>query len=320
MAVAGWYLTPPKLINDLPVPQLPEDLDAYLMESERRASEVHPLIPDTEKRIRWQRQGEKTECSLVYLHGFSATRQEIAPTLEHVADSLNANLFETRLSGHGRSADPLTNVRAEDWLVDASEALAIGAQIGRKVVLVGTSTGATLAMSMTDHPSMSAVSALVLISPNFGPRDESAEWLIRPAGPLLARLTVGETRSWTARNEMQKRFWSTSYPTVAVVEMMRLVDYARSRLPRRIDQSVLVLVSPDDKVVSPDATKIAFEKIDSTQKQLLKIADTEDPSAHILAGRIMSPTTTAAVAEAIVEFLVADSCRIQQDETNYPDR
>ncbi|MDD4273595.1 MAG: hypothetical protein PHG14_07705 [Desulfobacter postgatei] len=38
----------------------------------------------------------------VYIHGFSATRKETAPLSDLVAKTLNANLFYTRLSGHGR--------------------------------------------------------------------------------------------------------------------------------------------------------------------------------------------------------------------------
>jgi alpha-beta hydrolase superfamily lysophospholipase len=103
------------------------------------------------------------------VHGFSATRQEIAPVPERVAAALGANLFETRLAGHGRERDGLVDVRAEQWLDDGRELLGVGRALGERLTLIGTSTGATLALALASHPDFRVVDSLVLISPNFGP-------------------------------------------------------------------------------------------------------------------------------------------------------
>ena len=83
---------------------------------------------------------------------------------------------------------------------------------------------------------------------------------------------------------------------------MRLVDFVQSRLPMQLSQNMLVLLSPDDKVVSPDATRVALARIESPHKRLVEI-DTQDPSKHVLAGDILSPGTTADVAATIVDFI-----------------
>ena len=139
IALIVFLLTPSRLVNSAVVPTLPDDLDAYLATSEAAAATQFPIIPNTEKRIRWQSPGQQTEWAIIYLHGFSATRQEISPTTELIADALGANLFETRLAGHGRTAGVMEEMRAEDWLDDATEALAIGARIGKRTILIGTS-------------------------------------------------------------------------------------------------------------------------------------------------------------------------------------
>ena len=157
---------------------------------------------------------------------------------------------------------------------------------------------------MNDHPSAQSVSDIVLISPNLQPRDGKASWLTRPAGPLIARLVTGDTRSWKAHNEQQARYWSTSYPIEAAVEVMRLVDLLNSRLPMRLEQNLLVLLSPADEVVSPQATRQAFERISAPQKRLIEIEDAGDPSNHVLAGDILSPGNTAGVAAIIVDFVL----------------
>lgn len=304
LAATGAYLhTPAPLVYDVPDPELPDDLDLYLSQREKLISAAGGLIPRTEKRIVWQTEGQKTDLAVVYLHGFSATRQELAPTTELVANALGANLFETRLAGHGLKRDPLTGVTAEQWLADGTEALAIGARIGRRLVLIGTSTGATLGVALADHPLMQSVEALVLISPNFAPSDPAARWLTRPGGPLVMRYVMGDTYSWTAYSQTQARYWTTSYPTTALVEMMRLVDFAEAQLPLTLAGGVLLLVSRRDTIVSPEAALQAFDRIDAPLKRLIEMGQVGDPSQHVLAGHILSPETTDAVVENIVTFI-----------------
>lgn len=297
--------TPPALVNAAVAPELPEDIEVWLANSERQVTAQFALIPATEKRVTWHGDpGTRTPYAVVNLHGFSATRQETAPLAERVAGSLGANLFETRLAGHGHTEQPMHAVQAEDWLADTAEALAIGARLGERTVVIGTSTGGTLALAMSSHDSADAVSDIVLISPNLQPNDGKAAWLTRPAGPLIARLVAGDTRSWEAHNEQQERYWSTSYPMDAAIEVMRLVDLLNARLPMQLEQNLLVLLSPDDTVVSPEATKQAFARIDAPRKTLIAIENAGDPSNHVLAGDILSPSSTDDVAALIVDFVL----------------
>ena len=306
LAVFGgivYATTPAALVNAAAVPAIPDDIDAYLETSERAAGELFPLIPDTDKRIVWQRPGQRTEYAVVHLHGFSATRQETAPLAERVAAALGANLFETRLHGHGRAEHGLHGVVAEDWIDDTAEALAVGSRLGENVIVIGTSTGATLALAMAGHDAAKDVSHLVLLSPNIRPRDGSAQWATRPGGRLIARLFVGPVRSWAPHNDLQARYWTTSYPTEAAIEMMRLVDFVGTRLDVPLDADMLVLISPDDEVVSSEATRAAFDRIQAPRKELHEIVDAVGPSRHILAGDILAPDATALVTRTIIDFI-----------------
>jgi pimeloyl-ACP methyl ester carboxylesterase len=296
-------LTPPVLVNSATLPDLPEDLDRYLAERERAAAERYGLVDGTDKRIRWQSAAVPTPYAVVYLHGFSATRQAFAPTAELVADALGANLFETRLRGHGRVNEAMAGIRAEDWLDDAAEALAIGARLGDRIVLIGSSTGATLALAMARRPAFDLVAALVLVSPNFGPANEDAEILLGPAGPLIGRLLAGETHTWTPQNEAHGRYWTTSYPLAAAVEMMRLVAYARTLPPLELDSDLLVIFAPDDRVVAPGATLTAYGRMSAPRRALVPVTDSGDRLQHVLAGDALSPGTTARVAAEIAAFV-----------------
>lgn len=302
VAVMSYAIAPDRLVNEASVPALGEDLDAWLAAAERVVSDDVSLIPEAEKRILWfgDSPGSKTPISVVYLHGFSATRQEVAPVSELVADALGANLFETRLRGHGQRHRSLEDVRAEDWLEDAAEALAIGAAIGETILLMGTSTGATLALAMQGHETFEPVRFLVLMSPNLALRDSHSEFLTWPGGPQLARLLVGETRSWTPANALQGRYWSTSYPTDALVEMMRLVKFVRGTTPAQPDRKLLVFYSPEDQVVDADRIEKTFLHAGS---RLIEISASRDPGKHVLAGDIMAPENNRRVVDEILAFV-----------------
>ena len=307
IVAALWILTPAKLQPAIEELVLPDDLVTWLQQTEQQASDRYGLVPGTEKRITWVGEQKQTPYSVLYLHGFSTTRQETAPLAEIVAAKLGANLFETRLAGHGREREPLAGVRAEDWLQDAIEALTIAARLGERVVVIGTSTGATLAAAMLGHPVMDAVDTLIMISPNFAPRDTNALWLTRPAGPLLAKMLVGDTRSWEPHNEQQARYWSTSYPTDAAIEMMRLVGLANRHLPADIEQRLLMFYSSRDAVIAPAAALSVFEQTGAPQKAAIEIGDVGDPSYHVLAGDVLSGPTTQQIADEIVEFILRPS-------------
>ncbi len=130
-------------MRDAAPPRDPAALDDWLRDRESRYDD---LVPGTERRIVWVDPGDPapTELAVVYLHGFSATHRETASLTERVAASLDANAYLTRLTGHGRPGRALGRARAEHWFRDTAEAVEIGRRIGRRVVLLGVSTGGAL--------------------------------------------------------------------------------------------------------------------------------------------------------------------------------
>lgn len=261
------------------------------------------LYPNTAKRTTWAGAEERTEWSVVYLHGFSATRQETAPLAERVAEELGANLFETRLRGHGRKVNPLGDVSAEDWLDDTVEAIAAGAALGDKVVVIGVSTGATLATALLDHEIMAQVDSFVFLSPNFGLRNESIRHSTGPAGRLLTRLALGKTRSWESQNPDHAKNWANHYPSSALIEMVRVMDRVDRSLPISSDKRWLIIYSEDDRTVSPTAVVDTMKQVTARQKELIAVTMSGDSTNHILAGDIMSPDTTEPRVRDIVDFI-----------------
>lgn len=259
------------------------------------------VIPGTEERI--VALEPPSDWVVVFLHGFTATRQGMAPLAERVAAGLGASLVEARLAGHGHIENPMQGVLAEHWMADAERVLTRAAELGDKLLVIGSSTGATLAAAMLDQPIAGRIHTLVMLSPNFLPQGAGAAWLTRPGGLLLARLIAGETRCWEPANELQARYWSTCYPTAATVEVMRLVNRANELMDGQHEQGLLVFYSGEDQVVSPDAILSAYETFRSSRKLLVEVTDSGDAKDHILAGDIMSPGTTDRVVGQILDFI-----------------
>ena len=282
---------------------LPADLDAYLAESEARFEDLRPGV---EKKIIWADPAlkQRTPLAVVYLHGFSATRRETEPLSDTVAARLGANLFYTRLAGHGRSVDAMGQASANDWLYDGYEALAIGRRLGEQVVVIGTSTGATLATWLATQPDATdSLLALVMISPNYGPKEPDSRKLLWPWGKTLAHLLVGPYFEWEPRNEDQARYWNTRYPTDALVTMMSLVDLVDEADLGAIRTPLLVVYSPNDQVVDPERIVATYPEIGAAYKRLVPLETVGDSTNHVLAGAILSPEETEPVAALILDFL-----------------
>lgn len=270
-----------------------------------REEATHPtLVAGAEKRVVWAgKPGERTPLAVIYLHGYTATRQEVAPLCEQLAAALGANLFYTRLHGHGLEPAALGAATAEDWLRDAAEALAIGRTLGERVIVVGTSTGGTLALWLAQQKSAESIAAMLLVSPNLGPRNRRGELLAGPWGAELLSVLIGETYEWQPANDAQRRYWTWRYPARALLPMMALVREVRDSPLESIRVPTYVLYSPDDRVVEPAEIERAFSRLGAPIKMLEPFPDAQDRSRHVLAGDILAPQDTSRVLERMQRFL-----------------
>jgi pimeloyl-ACP methyl ester carboxylesterase len=152
-----------------------DDPEAYLAQSEGR---VPNIVDGLQKEIVWAYPASKarTPLSIVYVHGFSASKGEVRPLPDIVARELGANLFYTRLTGHGQDGPAMATASVKAWANDFAEAVAVGRAIGEEVIVMATSTGGGLTIwAAANQPElMDKVKALVLLSPNVGVRAAGA--------------------------------------------------------------------------------------------------------------------------------------------------
>ena len=285
---------------------MPDDLDGWLADME---AQVLGLDPAAAKRILWAGvPGERTDLSIVYLHGFSATHWELRPVPDRLGEALDANVFLTRLTGHGRDGAALAEATAGDWLEDVAQAMAVGRALGDRVVVMGTSTGGTLAAILAADPALAeqreALAGVILVSPNFAVSNPAAELLTLPAARSWLPLVAGETRGFDPRNQRHARHWTTEYPTVALLPMAALLDHAERLDFGAADAPALFWFSPADRVVEPRATEeVAAEWGGPTEIARVRLPAGDDPSSHVIAGDILSPSATPGTIAAMTNWL-----------------
>ncbi|MBO9444576.1 alpha/beta hydrolase [Ruegeria sp. R14_0] len=265
------------------------------------------ITPGVEKRVVWQDgfKEQRTPVSILYVHGFSATSEEIRPVPDDVAQALGANLVYTRLQGHGRSGDAMAEGTASGWMQDLAEGLATARAVGDQVVVISTSTGGTLAAAAAlDEALMENVAGLVFVSPNFGVNSPGSWIPGLPWARSWLPLIMGQERDVSGPDPEKNKYWTAVYPWEAVVPMTVLVetvyglDFSQARVP------ALFWFSDDDQVVRPDLThKVAEAWGGPAQVQTVTMGPGDDPASHVIAGRLMSPGQTDAAVAGILTWL-----------------
>ncbi|PRY94661.1 serine aminopeptidase S33 family [Hasllibacter halocynthiae] len=283
------------------------EVDAWLA---GREGAVPGIRPGAEKRVIWAGMpGERTEWAVVYVHGFSATSEEIRPVPDRVADALGANLFFTRLAGHGvdmgTGGDRLAETTAREWMDDTTEAAAIGAAIGERVLLVTLSTGGTLAALAAEEGLLPPeIAGIAFLSPNFRINNPLADLITAPGAPIWLPLVGGRTRSFEPLNDAHAEWWTTAYPSAAVFPLGAAVAAARAGRYEGPLPPALFLFDPEDRVIDHEATlAVAARWPGEALVTRIDVPDEGgDPENHILAGDILSPAMTDTVTEALLRF------------------
>lgn len=306
---------------------LPDDLPeaAHGVEAWLRLRDMQdaPLQPGCESSVSWaQTPGMVTDICILNLHGWGASPLELSPVQMHIARCLGANLLTFRNTAHGlrpmeRGGEALVNEQSHMQLRrDAAVAHALARRLGTRVVILGCSTGASLALWLSAQSWVRGNAALVLLSPGFRLKLHPIAWaiaswlvvLLPRAGSraLLTLVNGGPLKTPQAalkpgkHGEAQMRCWTRVYPIEAVRSVIELYVLVGLTVPlEHIRVPVLALGHPGDKTVSFEATRRAIARMPRATLRLVDGADNH----HIISGRIASPGTIDFVVREVLAFL-----------------
>ena len=295
LLIVVYFLGPrpstPKYTTELPaVPADAEDLEKYVYTIESK----HKLKPDNEARIMWFNDSAKqqTEYAVVYLHGFSASQEEGDPVHYEFAQKFGCNLYLSRLDAHGiDTTEPLANFTAEGIWNTAKEAYAIGKQLGKKVILMSTSTGGTLALKLAaEYPD---IAGLILLSPNIAINDANAWLLNNHWGLQIAHWVTGKHRTVSDTTAIYAQYWNNRYVTASLVQLEELLETTMKESTfRKVKQPVLLLYYYKDEEHQDDIVKVSsmkrmFEQL-STPANLKRQMAIPNAGDHVIGSYIKS--------------------------------
>ena len=190
---------------------------------DQRESLVPDLKKDNNAMISWAKDiGTPTDLVFVYLHGFGASRTEAEPVVSKLAETFGANVFFSRLKGHGRSGvEGFEQLTKEKYLESAEEALKIGRLLGKKIVLISTSTGGTLSLHLASK--YKDIAGLVLYSPFIGLPNPALYQITSPEGREIFKSMIGGEIQDMERSYPEDKYWSTQYHINAYVALIGML-------------------------------------------------------------------------------------------------
>lgn len=279
-----------------PIPQvnaIAASANSNLIVLEKEINDVEKihlnLRKDNEARIVWAdaSQKKKTPFSVVYLHGFSASQGEGAPMHQDFARRYGCNLFLARLYGHGlKEEEALLDWTPEKFIESAKRAIAIGEQLGEKVIVMGTSTGCTAALYLaSENPN---IHSLINYSPNIDVANQDAWLLTQQWGLQMGRYVNGsDYHSWVP-NKGTANLVTYKYRLEAVVALKSLIDATMTEAVfSKITQPLFMGYwykneKVQDNVVSVNRMLEMYDQLGTPEVKKRKIAF-DDATNHVLA-------------------------------------
>lgn len=258
--------------------RIPGDLPDIARSIER--SESRPSVrPQARAHIRWADSvPAQTDIAILYLHGFSGTWHDGSPAIERVAKELRANLFLARLHGHGlATAEPLLDFHPDSVYQSAVRALSITRRLGKRVVVIGTSTGATLGLLLAArYPEI--VSCVVNWSPNIRLAHPLSFLSNGPWGLELTRLILGGAyREVVTDDTARNMYWYMKYRAEAIPQLQALLEASmHEETFARIKAPVLTMcwykdADTQDSLVSVDAMRTMHQQLGTSNKQFVTL-------------------------------------------------
>lgn len=294
----------PKFNYELPAIAEGENLDSLVQSEEAK----HKVKPNNEAKIIWADSSHQpTEYAIVYLHGFSASQMEGDPIHKNIAKQFHCNLYLARLAEHGiDTTEALQNLTAENYWESAKWAYAIGEKLGKKVILMSTSTGGTLSLQLA--AAYPAIAGQILYSPNIEINNPAAFLLNNPWGLQVVRTIKKSNYSDIPySNNDYPKYWNTHYRLESTVALQNLLEATMvDTLFSKVSQPTLVLYyykdeTHQDNVVKVSAIKKMFAKIATPDSLKLQLAMPETGN-HVLASPIVSKDIVS-VEKATANFI-----------------
>ena len=276
------------------VPDLPDnliELDQLITDSERAVGNIKR---DNEARIVWfDDKPVKTSFSIVYLHGFTASQGEGYPIHRDIARRYGCNLYLSRLYGHGIDKDAFRDMTMDKLIDSALFAYSVGRKIGENVILMGTSTGASLAILIASL--YREVKGIIAYSPLIDFHEIKARLIRSPYFRFLLTQLIRFKYIHKSNNitPEEEQYWYTDYHINGLIALNKFIQtYMQTKTYQKVTQPFFLGYYYRDKK-EQDPT-VSVKKMMSMYQQLGTSADRKkminfrNANAHVIGSQYTS--------------------------------
>lgn len=258
-----------------------------------------PIKPEARARIVWhdEQQKTKTDYSLVYLHGFKSSQGEGHPVHQTIAKKFGCNLYLARLQGHGLERGQYFGDLSSSALIQSAiDACRIGQKIGRNVLVMGTSTGGSLALYAAASDTCPVpIKGLILYSPLIHLYGFSSLLLENRIGRTLLQIFPGKDHElkYDPFTDDEAAIWYSSYSLNGALALGQTIQQV---MRRSVFSNVRCPVftgyyykdrAHHDRVVSTSAIKRMVKQL-GTPSSSITIKNFPHAASHVICSSLLS--------------------------------
>lgn len=206
--------------------------------------------------------GDRADTVVVLVHGFTANPKGTRPLAELLHDD-GFTVNAVRMPGHGTTLKDLARTRYADWRTAVTGAVDQALRDHERVVLVGHSTGGTLALDLAGH--RDDIAAVVAINPFVeAPTTPLARIapLLQYIIPSLPREAAGLPPNDIAKPGVSEDAYDR-VPTKTTQSLLDALGRVRDGLPR-LTAPLLLVSSRVDHTVDPGNGDLVAQWVGST--------------------------------------------------------
>lgn len=222
--------------------------------------------------------GDSKQPGIILIHGFLASPKEMEE-LGGVLNELGYGVYLVRLCGHGTLSKEMHNCSVKGWLESVNRGYAVLSHYHQKILMVGFSAGALLAL-IKSSASVDNIVGIVAINPALSLKQKSVSFssLLDSWNNMLSSFSMETgTLKWVDNKPENP---DSNYDRIYISGLRQLLilqDSCREHL-QRVSLPLLVIQGEHDPVIDIDGAEEIIDKVLSSDKKLLLI----DAKHHVI--------------------------------------
>ncbi len=241
-------------------------------------------------------ESEKSDECVIALHGFSSAPKEVYNISKYLHKK-GFNVYAPRLRGHGTSPKDLKQTTWQQWYESVSRAITIASLKYKKIHILGFSTGGLLALLSTKKNN-SKIKSIICINAALNLKDIRLKTLLPTISfwnDLVEAFNANKYAKEFVDNFSENPTVNYDKHYIDSIEQLDELMHKTKKSLQDVKIPIYIVQAKDDPVVNPISAYEIYDKIQSTNKELLIL----DLDRHI----IINGNDTYILFDKIYNFL-----------------